>query len=100
MGDLGYLDQDGYLHVVGRKQQLIIRGGQNISAAEFKEPISGHPDVSQVAVVGVPDPILGERVWVYVVPRNMRELDIATFKLPRGSRGAVPRRRHRLAATC
>lgn len=96
LGDLGYLDKDGYLHVVGRKQQLILRGGQNISAAEIEELISGHPGVSQVAVVGAPDPVLGERVWAYVVPRAgggatankesileyLRGLDIAAYKLP------------------
>ncbi len=66
-GDLGELDADGYLRVTGRATDFIIRGGHNISALAVEEAVGGHPRVAQVAVVPVPDDVLGERVCAYVV---------------------------------
>ena len=66
--DLGVLDKDGYLTVVGRKKELIIRGGMNISPMEIETRLAEHPDVSEVAVVGYPDDRLGERACAFVVP--------------------------------
>lgn len=60
-GDIGYLDEDGYLFIVDRKKDIIIRGGENISAAEVEAAIYAHPAVSEAAVFGVPCPVLGER---------------------------------------
>ena len=67
-GDLGYLDEDGFLRCQGRIKDLIIRGGVNISAGEVEDEVRSHPQIEDVAVVGVPDPRLGERVGAIVIP--------------------------------
>ena len=59
-GDIGYLDEDGYLFIVDRKKDIIIRGGENISAQEVEAAIYAHPAVSEAAVFGVADERLGE----------------------------------------
>ena len=59
-GDIGYLDEDGYLFIVDRKKDIIIRGGENISAQEVEAAIYAHPAASEAAVFGVPDERLGE----------------------------------------
>ena len=59
-GDVGYLDEDDYLFIVDRKKDIVIRGGENISAAEVEAAIYGHPSVSEAAVFGIPDDRLGE----------------------------------------
>lgn len=69
MGDIVTIDADGYLRVVGRVSDFIIRGGKNISAPAVEDEVGTHPDVAQVAAVAMPDPVFGERVCVYVVPR-------------------------------
>lgn len=66
MGDLVEIDADGYLTVVGRTSDVVIRGGKNISASAVEAEIVTHPAVSVAAVVAVPDPVFGERVGVYV----------------------------------
>lgn len=67
-GDLGRMDDDGYLSVVGRKKDLILRGGYNVYPREIEEVLVEHPAVAQVAVIGVPHRVLGEDVWAIVVP--------------------------------
>src|SRR5262249_61961302 len=59
-GDLGTLDAEGYLRITGRRKDIIIRKGENISARELEDLIAEHPAVAEVAVVGVPDPAAGE----------------------------------------
>jgi acyl-CoA synthetase (AMP-forming)/AMP-acid ligase II len=93
-GDLVRLDADGYLAVVGRKKEIVIRGGINIAPREIEDLISDLPEVRQVAVVGVPDERLGERCCACVVLHEGRSLDLpllvdrlrsaglATYKLP------------------
>lgn len=92
--DVGVLDREGNLSVVGRSVDVINRGGQNIHPAEVEGYLRGHPDVAEVAVAGGADPILGERVCAFVVPsargkptieslvRFLEHLGIARFKHP------------------
>jgi acyl-CoA synthetase (AMP-forming)/AMP-acid ligase II len=92
-GDIGILDPMGYLKIVDRKKELIIRGGANIYPREIEEVLYQHPKVLDAAAVGVPDPRLGERVCACIVPRPGESLTfeeliaflrnkIATYKLP------------------
>ena len=67
-GDFGFTDPGGCLHLVGRANELYIRGGYNVYPAQVEGVLGGHPDVTQVAVVGVPDPVLGEIGVAFVVP--------------------------------
>ncbi|MET0132265.1 MAG: class I adenylate-forming enzyme family protein [Kibdelosporangium sp.] len=66
-GDLGVIDVDGYLTVAGRRKDIVIRGGVNISPAEVEQAIAAHPAVRDVACVGVPDRLLGERLCACIV---------------------------------
>jgi acyl-CoA synthetase len=65
MGDVVEIDPEGYLTVIGRAADVIIRGGKNISAAQVEEAVSGHPAVALAGAVAVPDPVFGERVCVF-----------------------------------
>jgi len=75
-GDLCVLDQDGYLRVEGRKKDIIIRGGLNISAGEVEDILHTYPKIRQVAVIGMPDPRLGERVCAYIVPEKGKTISL------------------------
>ena len=66
-GDFGFVGDDGYLHLVGRANELYIRGGYNVYPAEVEGVLGAHPAVEQVAVVGAPDPVLGEIGVAFVV---------------------------------
>jgi acyl-coenzyme A synthetase/AMP-(fatty) acid ligase len=93
-GDLGVLDADGYLTIVGRKKEIIIRGGLNVAPREVEEVISGLPEVKEVAVIGLPDSRLGEIGCACVVlapgasltfdglVAALRARGLAAFKLP------------------
>lgn len=92
-GDVGRFDADGVLHVVDRRKDLVITGGENVASREVEDVLGAHDDVAMVAVVGAPDPRWGERVVAVVVPRHGR-LDpdelmawtrgrLAGFKRPR-----------------
>jgi len=89
-GDIGYLDADGYLYLVDRKTDLIVRGGFNIAAAEVEHVLLEHPDVREAAVIGVPHPVLGEAVAAFVVGSAAPEVleafcreRLADYKVPR-----------------
>ncbi|MFC8178764.1 AMP-binding protein [Rhodococcus sp. NPDC057297] len=69
-GDLGVMDADGFVRVTGRTKDIVIRGGMNISVREVEDKLAGHPDVDALAVVGMPDERLGEKVCCYIVPRD------------------------------
>jgi acyl-CoA synthetase (AMP-forming)/AMP-acid ligase II len=69
-GDLGFLDERGYLTLVGRRSEMYIRGGYNVYPAEVERTLSEHPAVAQVAVLGVGDPVLGEIGVAFVVPAS------------------------------
>jgi acyl-CoA synthetase (AMP-forming)/AMP-acid ligase II len=75
-GDQAILDEDGYIRIVGRIRDMIIRGGQNIYPAELESVLLNHPRINQVAVIGVPDPIAGEKVLAFIIPE--REVTIPT----------------------
>lgn len=66
-GDLGYMDEDGYVYIVDRKKDIIIRGGENISSIEVEEVLHKHPAVLEASAIGAPHPILGETVMAVVV---------------------------------
>jgi long-chain acyl-CoA synthetase len=93
-GDIGTLDEDGYLAIVDRKKDMILRGGFNVYPREIEEVLMTHPSVALVAVIGVPDERLGEEVKAFIVrkPGSMvtaEELcawareQMAAFKYPR-----------------
>ena len=67
-GDLGMVDEEGYLHVLGRRKEMIIRGGFNVYPREVEDRLHAHPAVLDVAVVGLPDEILGEVSCACIVP--------------------------------
>ena len=92
-GDLGYLDEDGYLFIVDRKKDIIIRGGENISCQDVESAIYAHPAVAEASVFGLPDERLGEIVGAVVYPNPGDALepdalldfirrDMAAFKVP------------------
>ena len=93
-GDLGYEDADGFLFVVDRKKDLVIRGGYNVYPREIEEVLYAHPDISEAAVIGKPDARLGEEVVAVVVLRAGAEVGeesligycrerLAAYKYPR-----------------
>jgi len=93
-GDIGRIDDDGYLFVVDRKKDIIVTGGENVASREVADVLFGHPDVIEAAVVGVPDEQWGEAVCAVVVGRHGGCVDqaeivahcrgrLAGFKKPR-----------------
>jgi long-chain acyl-CoA synthetase len=68
-GDMGYMDEEGYIFISGRKKEMINRGGENVYPREIELVLEEHPQISAVAVVGVPDEIMGERIKACVIPR-------------------------------
>jgi long-chain acyl-CoA synthetase len=73
-GDLGYVDNDGYVYIVDRKKDIIIRGGENISSMEVEEVLHQHPAVLEASAIGAPDPVLGEKVLAVVVTKPGQDL--------------------------
>ena len=68
-GDLGFMDEAGYVFIVDRTKDMIITGGENVYSTEVENALAEHPAVLQAAVVGLPDPKWGEAVTAFVVPR-------------------------------
>ncbi len=93
-GDVGRIDENGNVIIVDRVKDLIIRGGENIYPSEIEQLLMTHPSVSNVAVVGMPDPVMGERACAYVVLKTGRRItfdemvdflkskNLAVFKIP------------------
>lgn len=92
-GDLGWVDEEGYVFFAGRKDDMIIRGGENIAPAEIETVLMSHPGVEECAVIGVPSVEWGQTVKAFVVPRKGATLDraelidfcrkrLASFKCP------------------
>ena len=93
-GDLATMDEDGYVKIVGRSKDMIIRGGENIYPREIEEFLYTHPEIKDVQVVGVPDARYGEEIAAFVIVRTSGTVDteavrefcrgkIAHFKIPR-----------------
>jgi acyl-CoA synthetase (AMP-forming)/AMP-acid ligase II len=91
--DMGWIDEDGYIFLAGRKDDMIIRGGENIAPAEVEAVLFSHPGIDEAAVIGVPDVEWGQRVVAVVVPRTGVQLGqgdvidfcrqrLASFKKP------------------
>ncbi|HVN69168.1 MAG TPA: 3-phosphoshikimate 1-carboxyvinyltransferase [Candidatus Binatia bacterium] len=74
-GDLGVMDESGYIRITGRLRDVINRGGEKIPVAEVEQLLSDHPAVAEVAIVAMPDARLGERACAFVVPRGGAPLD-------------------------
>jgi acyl-CoA synthetase (AMP-forming)/AMP-acid ligase II len=85
-GDLGFVDTDGYLHLVGRKREMIIRGGENLFPSEIEAVIASHPAVGECAVVGIPDTVMTEVPVAFVVPVPQAALTVAELEEFAGSR--------------
>ncbi len=92
-GDMGHMDKKGYLYIAGRTKEMINRGGENIYPREVEIPLEEHPKIAEVAVVGMADQALGERVKAYIVPFDSDSLTleeiqeyladkIAKYKIP------------------
>jgi fatty-acyl-CoA synthase len=92
-GDVGRADADGYVQVLDRLKDMIIRGGENIYSLEVERVLARHPAIAEVAVVGVPDPVMGERVRAVAVLgagqslalgalREWAGTQLADYKLP------------------
>ncbi|MFT5606180.1 MAG: acyl-CoA synthetase [Paracoccaceae bacterium] len=79
MEDLVSIDSEGYVQVAGRKGDFIIRGGKNISCAAVEEAVSAHPNIAIAAAVAVPDEVFGERVMLFVVTRDGKEISLASL---------------------
>jgi len=79
-GDIGYLDDDGFLHIVDRAKDMIITGGFNVYSTEVEQALMQHPDVRDCAVVGLPDDTWGERVVAVLQPQTDRSVDPAELK--------------------
>jgi fatty-acyl-CoA synthase len=93
-GDLATMDAEGYLNIVGRSKDMVIRGGENVYPREVEEFLHTHPDVLEAAVIGVPDERYGEELMAWIRVRDGAELSeddvrgfcegrIAHFKRPR-----------------
>ena len=94
-GDLAYLDHDGFLYIVGRQKDVIIRGGNNVHASDVESVLYEHPAVREAAVAGVPHPVLGEDVAAWVVRTAGADVDataLTAFCAERLSDDKVPRR--------
>ena len=94
-GDMGYVDDEGYVYLTGRTDDLIIRGGENISPAEIEEVLNSHPKVKESCVIGAPDPEFGQQPFAFCVLKEGETADpeeiiefcreiLAGFKRPRG----------------
>ena len=92
-GDLGRLDADGHLWIVGRQKEMILRGGHNVVPGEVETALFEHPAVAEAAVAGVPHSVLGEDVAAWVVLRDRVDLEtLHSFLLDRLADYKVPRR--------
>jgi acyl-CoA synthetase (AMP-forming)/AMP-acid ligase II len=108
-GDLGRIDDDGLLYIVDRKKDMINRGGENVYSIEVESALAGAPGVGEVAALGVPDDMMGEKVGAVIVPAADGALDVeavlaharervADFKVRRVAQRAAPAQPRRQGA--
>ena len=93
-GDLAVMDPEGYVAIVGRSKDMIIRGGENIYPREIEEFLYGHPDIQDVQVTGVPDPKYGEEIIAWIIPRSgstLTEASVRSFCEGRIAHYKIPR---------
>ena len=93
-GDLGYRDEEGYFYIVDRAKDMYRSGGENVYPAEIEKVLAGHPKISNVAVIGVPDDKWGETGMAFVVPKKDVELshrDVMDFLNGKVARYKYPR---------
>jgi fatty-acyl-CoA synthase len=97
-GDLATMDHDGYLSIVGRIKDMVIRGGENVYPREIEEFLYTHPDIADVQVIGVPDPKYGEELMAWIVMRQgaqpLTAKGVRTFCQGRLAHYKVPRYVH------
>jgi O-succinylbenzoic acid--CoA ligase len=74
-GDIGSIDADGFVRVFDRKKDMINRGGYKVYSAEVESVLASHPQVLEAALVGVPDPVLGEKTHAHIVARGELDAD-------------------------
>jgi long-chain acyl-CoA synthetase len=93
-GDIGVMDEDGYLYIVDRLKDMIITGGENVYPREVEEALYTRPEVQECAVIGLPDNEYGERVTAFIIPKKGRDVDpeelkrylkarLSSFKVPK-----------------
>jgi fatty-acyl-CoA synthase len=94
-GDLGVMDEDGFLRIVGRIKDMIIRGGENVYPSEIEKFLIEHPDIEDVQVIGIPNDFYGEEICAWIKmkpgkqPLNLQDVHsyahgkIAHYKIPR-----------------
>ena len=92
-GDIGFMDEKGWFYLVDRKKDMICRGGENVYCVEVENALAAHPAIFEVAVIGVPDEVMGEKVGAVIVLRPGQQPDpadilafarkhLADFKVP------------------
>lgn len=92
-GDMGFMDDEGFVHIMGRKKEMYIRGGENVYPPEVEDVLMLHPKVLFAAVLGYPDPVLGEKGRAYIVPQPGTEVgedEIKEFCRERLAKYKVP----------
>ncbi|MEJ2244677.1 MAG: AMP-binding protein [Acidobacteriota bacterium] len=85
-GDIGVIDENGYLYIVDRLKDMIITGGENVYSREIEEILYGRPEIMECAVVGLPDKEYGERVTAFIVPQKGQQIEPASLKTDLKSR--------------
>lgn len=92
-GDLGHMDEQGFVYITGRESDMFISGGSNVYPREIEEKLLTHPALVEVAVLGMPDPLWGEIGWaVCVASAPVTEAELAAFLEPKLSRYKLPKR--------
>jgi len=94
-GDMGYMDEKGYVYISGRIKEMINRGGENIYPREIEIPLEKHPKIAEVAVVGMPDSALGERVRACIVlkaPGSLTADEVRAYLQDKIAKYKIPER--------